>query len=187
MNTFGNDDMGAAPQSLRAASEREERQPTVGELVQIVKDLLPEKWKQRGFVPNTVVQIQNAAIQRDMMKGIFEEAVYIWMIADKVCYRHKTFRDVQADRAEATKSWDVLNQFGTYKIKAKEVHNLLGWTEKQFLSAWKSFVKKPFDPEAMLSNVFVESVRANREHAYNRKDRARKERYRGKKGAQGKK
>ena len=155
MNTFGDDAREVPPQSQRAAAEPEERQPTVGELVQIVKDLLPEKWNERGFVPNTVVQIQNAAIQRDVITGIFEEALYIWMIADKVCYRHKTFKEDLADRAEATKTWDAFNELGARNIMAKDAHNLLGWTEKEFQSAWKRLVKTPFNPEAMLSKTFL--------------------------------
>jgi hypothetical protein len=45
MNTFGNDNREVPPQSQRAVAGRNERQPTIGELVHIVKDLLPEKWE----------------------------------------------------------------------------------------------------------------------------------------------
>ena len=93
---------------------------------------------------------------------------------------------MQTDRAEETKDWDILNELGREKIKATDAHERLGWSVRKFRSAWKTCVKTPFDPEAMLSNVFLESLRASSEEDYNRKVRARKERYAAKKGTQGK-
>ena len=46
------DDVKAAASRRRAVPDREERQPTVGELVQIIKDLIPEKWTYRPLVKN---------------------------------------------------------------------------------------------------------------------------------------
>ena len=85
MNTFGNDAREVPPQSQRAVAGRQKRQPTVGEMVQIIRDLLPEKWKLRPLV-------QNPAIRREAITAIFEEALDIWMIGDRVCYRHRPFK-----------------------------------------------------------------------------------------------
>jgi hypothetical protein len=154
---------------------RGQRQPTIGELEQIVRDLLPEKWAK-------LKRLWNRALQRDAIKDVFEEALYIWQIAEGSCHRHKTVFDELADLHEKFKEFAALQQRGD--IAACNAHKYLGLSEHRFRGAvWKKFVAprldgQDFNPLLPLPISFLDDIKASIEEASKSNARMRQARSR---------
>ena len=146
-----------------------QREPPMSEITQIIHDLFPKRWERiwrRGQ--------WNEARRRDAILSIGEDAVYVWQLFESRRYRHKTARDVLADRHEAMKEWDARNAWGGEMIRSGDAHKRLGWTPREFQAAWKRFVPQRFDPEFELSLPFIDSIKAYRDAASKSKERIRK-------------
>jgi hypothetical protein len=163
------------PKARKRVVQAGQREPTFGELEQIVRDLLREEWAELRHE-------ENRTLQREAIKNVFEEALYIWQIGDASCYRHRTVFDELADLHEKFKESAALRQ--GQDILALNAHKYLELSERQFRRAvWKKFVAprldgQRFNPFLPLPISLLDDIKASMQEAFRSKARARKARSR---------